>query len=123
MNRTIRELARLERKSVTELVTELPELGMHKKATSEEQVLTELRMMSAQLGDLTARAVKASAGARWFARMSTTYSQEMTQYLAEMAKNTDMRIDKEVMKQQMAQFEKNSKSFEEHYLQDPWDKL
>lgn len=118
---TLVKLAQVERKTVTEMTAELLELGIGRKQTPESAVLDEMRLANAQMAELVARTLKASAGARYFSRLAVTYAQDMTQYLAALAQNVN--VDQGSNQKLMAQFEQKSKEFEKHYLEDPFEKI
>jgi len=121
--KTLKTLADMDNKTLSDYTREVIEIGIGKKITAEQQMLDEFRLLCSQLSDFTARAVKAGAGAKYYAQMSTNYAQEMTQYLAELTKQANLQVDPQVTKSQKAMYEKESKQFEQFYLEAPWDKL
>lgn len=64
------------------------------------------------------KAVKAGAAARYFARLTASYGQDITSYLT-----TQKPLDVQTKQAQMAQFEKKCREFEHDFLMAPFDKL
>lgn len=123
-------LAAAQGKSVSEVVRELIESGLKRsvQGVSDEQseaVLERLGALEQQiafhhnaLGELLLKAVKAGAAARYFARLSTSYGQDISSYLT-----TQTPLDSHSKQAQMAQFETKCTEFEQHFLMSPLDKL
>jgi len=78
--KTLIKLAELEKKTVAEMTRELIEQGLGKRQTIEDDLLTELRMLRMELGDLMARAVKVGGITSYYARMATIYTAETMHY-------------------------------------------
>lgn len=124
------KLAAAQGKSVSEVARALIEAGLKRAAQGvsdgqPEAVLERLGSLEQQiafhhnaLGELLMKAVKAGAAARYFARLSTSYGQDVTSYLT-----TQTPMDAQSKAAQMAQFEKKCREFEHHYLMSPLDKL
>lgn len=124
------QLAAAQGKSVSEIARELIEDGLKRSAQGvnagePEAVLERLTALEQQiafhhnaLGELLMKAVKAGAGARYFARLSTSYGQDITSYLT-----TQQPLDAQSKAAQMAQFEKKCREFEQHCVMSPFDKL
>lgn len=124
------QLAAAQGKSVSEVARELIEAGLKRGAQDfndgqPEAVLERLASLEQQiafhhnaLGELLVKAVKAGAAARYFARLSTSYGQDITSYLT-----TQKPLDAQSKQSQMAQFEKKCREFEQHFLMSPFDKL
>ena len=121
--KTLKTLADLDNKTISDYTREVIEIGIGKKITAEQHMLDEFRLLCSQLNELTARAIKAGAGAKYYSQMSTNYAQEMTQYLAKLAEEANLRVDPKVTKKQKEMYEKESKQYEQHYLEAPWDKI
>lgn len=87
------QLAAAQGKSVSEVARELIEAGLKRGALrvndgQPEAVLERLASLEQQiafhhnaLGELLMKAVKAGAAARYFARLTASYGQDMTSYL------------------------------------------
>lgn len=124
------QLAAAQGKSVSEVARELIEAGLKRGAqgVSEappETVLERLTSLEQQigfhhnaLGELLMKAVKAGAAARYFARLTASYGQDITSYLT-----TQKPLDVQTKQAQMAQFEKKCREFEHDFLMAPFDKL
>lgn len=124
------QLAAAQGKSVSEVARELIESGLkrnaHGASVEAPEALTErLGILEQQiafhhnaLGELLMKAVKAGAAARYFARLSTSYGQDITSYLT-----TQKPLDAQSKQAQMAQFEKKCREFEQHFVMTPYDKL
>ena len=63
------------------------------------------------LGEVLLKAVKASAGAQYFARLSTNYAQDLTSFLS-----SHQPLDSKTKKDQMNHFNLKSREFEEQLL-------
>lgn len=74
--KTLLKLAELEGKTVTEMTKELIEQGLGKHASIEDDLLTELRMLRMELGDLMAKSVKIGGITAYYARLATIYTSE-----------------------------------------------
>lgn len=120
---TLKSLADMENKSLSDYTREVIEIGIGKKITAEQQMLDEFRLTCAEMKDFMARAVKASAGALWFSRMGIKYNQEMTQYLSELARQSNVKIDNKSSEKKMADCDEMAQKYEKHYLEASWDKL
>lgn len=116
--RAIRELAQAEKKNVSELTRELIEksLGMHQ--SSEQALLEELRFMSAQVSDLAARAAKAGAGSRYFARLTASYAMDTAQFVA-----SGRPMDEKAREELLESHDRKAKEQEDSYLTRPWEQL
>ncbi|MBJ7900931.1 MAG: hypothetical protein GC158_13680 [Cyanobacteria bacterium RI_101] len=115
---TLKTLADMEHKTISDFTREVIEIGIGKKTTAEQQMLEEFRFTCAQMGEFTARAVKAAAGSRYFARLSAMYAMDITQYVTSGEPMTE-----KTKSQLMAQYEAKAKEFEEHLIKDPWETL
>lgn len=111
-------LAKAENKTTAQLTRELIEHGLGKQITAEDAILNELRFMNIQLGDLSARAVKAAAGGRYFARLAASYAMDITQYVT-----TGTPMNQQTKDQLLAQNEQKSREFEDHFMKDSWENL
>tara|TARA_Y100001933_G_C18495651_1_gene354350 strand:- start:59 stop:454 length:396 start_codon:yes stop_codon:yes gene_type:complete len=116
--KTMVKLAKIENKNLAQFTRELIEQSLDKREDAEDSLLNEIRAMRMQLEDLTARAVKASAGSKYFSRLSTSYLQDLTSLVT-----TEKLLDQKSKKQQMAQFETKSAEFEQHFLEGSWEEL
>lgn len=124
------QLAAAQGKSVSEVARDLIEAGLKRGALGandgqSEAVLERLTTLEQQiafhhnaLGELLMKTVKAGAAARYFARLSTSYGQDITSYLT-----TQKPLDSQSKQAQMAQFEKKCREFEQHFLMSPFDEL
>jgi hypothetical protein len=124
------QLAAAQGKSVSEVARELIEAGLKRSVLGAsdgqpEAVLDRLGVLEQQiafhhnaLGELLMKAVKAGAAARYFARLTASYGQDITSYLT-----TQQPLDAQSKTSQMAQFEKKCREFEQHFLMSPFDKL
>lgn len=124
------QLAAAQGKSVSEMARDLIEAGLKRGAQGrsdgeQEPFLERLGILEQQiafhhnaLGELLMKAVKAGAAARYFARLSASYGQDITSYLT-----TQKPLDAQSKQAQMAQFEKKCREFEQHFLMTPYDKL
>lgn len=76
-----------------------------------ESIERQIAFHHEALGELLVKAVTASAGAQYFARLSTSYGQDLTSFVS-----SQRPMDKQTKLEQMNQFEKNSKEFEKRCL-------
>ena len=122
------KLAAAQKKSVAELVRELieKELAGSVQGASvgmPEAIVERLDALEQQmafhhnaLGELLIKAVRAGAGARYFARLATSYGQDIAGYMS-----NQKPLEAQTKKSQMAEFEKKAKEFEQHFLKSPPD--
>lgn len=120
--KTLVKLAELDKKNLAELTRELIEQGLGKRQTIETELLERLNMMSAELGELTARAVKASAASLYFAKLATDFTQE-TAHFVTTSKIEGQPLDQETKWQRTANWDKKAKEFEQVFLTAPFEKL
>jgi predicted DNA-binding protein len=117
--KTLVKLAQMERKNLAELTRELIEQGIGRHQSIETEVLDRLNQMSAEMGELLARAVKASGHAAAYALMSTRYTYETQHYTV-----TDgQTLDDESKKERQRGWEKYAKEIAEKFLSGPFEKL
>lgn len=76
-----------------------------------ESIERQIAFHHEALGELLVKAVAASAGAQYFARLTTSYGQDLTSFVS-----SQQPMDKQTKLDQMSQFEKNSKEFEKKCL-------
>jgi len=117
--KTLVKLAQMEKKNLAEFTRELIEQGLGKHESIEAEVLDRLNMMSAEFGELLARAVKASGHAAAYALMSTRYTYE-TQHFTVTQGQT---LDDESKKQRQLGWEKYAREIAEKFLTCPFEKL
>lgn len=113
------KLAQIERKTITELVRELIDLGLSvKEAPEQEQdsdvVLQRLDVLEMHIGDLLVKAVKAGAGARFLARLALTFSSDTVSWLTE-----KKLADSEAKAALVARMEGEADRYADEYLMKP----
>jgi phosphoserine phosphatase len=118
MHVAIAKLAALEKKTVSEVVRELIEAGLARTARPDTQLIDELTLMHRQLAELGLRTLKASAGAKYFARLTTAFAQDLTSYVTR-----DEVLDQQTKQKQMEQFDRKCQELEDHFLKDPFNRL
>lgn len=116
--RALQELARAEKKTLAELTRELIEQSLGRHSSAEQTLIDEVRFMSAQVSDLAARAAKASAGSRYFARLTASYAMDTAQYVT-----SGRPMDENVREKLLKSHDGKAKDFENGYLEKPWDEL
>lgn len=124
------KMAAAQGKSVSEVLRQLIEESLQGSAQdvsggSSDSVLERLASLEQQiafhhnaLGELLVKAVKISTGARYFARLSASYGQDITSYLT-----TQKPMDSQAKQNQMAQFEKKCREMAQEFLMKPMDEL
>lgn len=120
--KTLVKLAQTERKNLAELTRELIEQGLGRHQSIETEVLDRLNVMSTELAELTARAVKASAASLYFAKLATDFTQE-TAHFVTTSKIEGQPLDQETKRQRTANWDKKAKEFEQIFLTAPFEKL
>lgn len=114
------KLAEVEKKTIAELARDLIETGLGKRSTIEQDLLDEIRMMRIEMGELTARAVKASGHAAAYALTATRFTNETQHFLATKGEQT---LDEETKKQRQLGWEKYAREIAEKFLTWPFEKL
>jgi predicted DNA-binding protein len=113
------KLAEVEKKTIAELSRDLIETGLGKRSTIEQDLLDEMRMMRIEMGELTARAVKASGHAAAYALLATRYTNETQHYTVTQGQT----LDEETKKQRQLGWEKYAREIAEKFLTRPFEKL
>lgn len=120
--KTLLKLAELEGKTVTEMTRELIEQGLGKRSTIEQDLLDEMRMIRIEMGELTARAVKAGGHAAYFAKLASESSDETAHYVTTAIAGGQV-LDSESKKQRAEARRKKSKEVADVYLNAPFEKI
>jgi Ribbon-helix-helix protein, copG family len=123
---TLLKLAEVERVSLTDLVRELIELGLGKKAKPEEDEITVLERIDAMNADVweankvllefLGRGIKAAAGARYFAALSVDLTNQLTQLVSTSEVGKTGQVHPDSATQQMTQWVKKAEDIEARYL-------
>lgn len=122
--KTLLKLAELERKTVTEMCKELIEGGLGKRATVEQDLLDEMRMMRIEMGELTARAVKASGHASYYSKLACESSEETSHFITTNPKLEGGQVlDNESKSQRSQARAKKKKEIADYYLTAPFEKI
>ncbi|HMX45650.1 MAG TPA: hypothetical protein PLC15_14155 [Candidatus Obscuribacter sp.] len=113
------KLAQVERKTITELVRELIDLGLAMKETAEPEqdsgaVLKRLDVLEMHIGELLMKAVKAGAGARFLSRLALTFSSDTVSWLTE-----NKLADSESKAALVARMDSEADKYAEDYLTKP----
>lgn len=113
------KLAQIERKTITELVRELIDLGLGVKETHEPEqgsdaVLKRLDVMETHIGELLVKAVKAGAGARFLAKLALSFSSDTVSWLTE-----NKLADSEAKAALVARMESEADKYAGEYLMKP----
>jgi len=82
------KLAQVERKTITELVRDLIELGLKAKNTAEQEadqstLMKRLDVLEMHIGELLVKAVKAGASARFLSRLAVAFGSDTVSWLTE----------------------------------------
>ena|SRR3984957_2420101 len=123
---TLLKLAEVEKVSLTDLVRELIDLGLGKKTKPEEDDITVLERIDAMNADVweankvllefLGRAIKAAAGARYFAALSVDLTNQLTQLVSTSDVGKTGLVHPDSAQQQMAQWVKKAEDIEARYL-------
>ena len=113
------KLAQLERKTVTELVRELLELGLAVKGREEEKqddsaILKRLDVLEMHIGELLVKSVKAGAGAKFLSRLALSFGSDTVSWLTE-----QKLADSQSKAQYLADIDKQSEAAAHEYLIKP----
>jgi hypothetical protein len=124
MYKAVLKLAQIEKKTLAEFTRELIEQGLGKHQSIETEVLDRLNIISAELGELLARSVKASAVAAYYAKLSTETTDESAHYITTNPKLQGGQVlDKETKKQRAQDRQKRSREIANHFLTAPLDQI
>lgn len=113
------KLAQIERKTITELVRELIDLGLAVKDMEEEKpddsmILKRLDVLEMHIGELLVKAVKAGAGARFLSRLALSFGSDTVSWL------TEQRLaDSQSKAQYLAEIDKQTEEVSQAYLMKP----
>lgn len=115
----LEKLAAKQGSKVSDVVRELIIKGLSRQWSGESEVLQRLNTVSAELGELMARAIKASGRAAAYAVLSARYTNETQHYVATQGQT----LDAETKTERQAQWDKYAKEVAEKFLKGPFDKL
>jgi len=122
--KTLVKLAQMERKNLAELTRELIEQGLGRHQSIETEVLDRLNAMSAELGELTARAVKVSGQAAYYAKLAIETVDETNHYITTNPKLEGGQVlDAEARQQRANSRYKKAQEIAEGYLKKPFNEI
>lgn len=122
--KTLVKLAQVERKNMAELTRELIEQGLGRHQTIETEVLERLNQMSMELGELTARAVKVSGQAAYYAKLAIETTDETNHYIITNPALTGGQVlDQEARRERANSRYKKAREMGEGYLKKPFNEI
>jgi predicted DNA-binding protein len=122
--KTLVKLAQMERKNLAELTRELIEQGLGRHQSIEMEVLDRLNQMSMELAELTARAVKASGQAAYYAKLAIETTDETNNFIiTSPALKGGQVLDQEARQQRSQSRYKKAREMAEGYLKKPFNEI
>ncbi|MDZ4832807.1 MAG: hypothetical protein SGJ27_03305 [Candidatus Melainabacteria bacterium] len=117
--KTLIKLAELEKKTVAEMTRALIEQGLGKRQTIEDDLISELRMVRMELGELTAKSVKLGGIAAYYARLATIFTAETMHFTT----NNGQPMPAEMKKERALQWKEESRQQAKKLLEANFDEI